>query len=166
MTHVWHDSCVTWLMCDMTHVWHDSCVTWLIQRVDRFNQGATHMSHGTHMNESWHTYEWVMSLRLQLLWYMQTDSSTEWHTWVMAHIGWVMAHIWMSHVLTTTTTMICAHRFIRRVAHMSHGTHRVVCVCEIAHIWIVGQHIYTCCCGVATISRLLKMIRLSRKRAL
>jgi len=30
MTRVWHDSCVTWLMCDMTHVWHDSCVTWLM----------------------------------------------------------------------------------------------------------------------------------------
>jgi len=29
-THVWHDSCVTCLMCDMTHVWHVSCVTWLM----------------------------------------------------------------------------------------------------------------------------------------
>ena len=49
-----HDSvtCVPWLIhkCAMTHtnLCHDSyrCVPWLI--------------HCTHMNESWHTYEWVM----------------------------------------------------------------------------------------------------------
>jgi len=41
------------------------------------------MSNGTHMNESWHTYEWVMA-----------------HIWIRhgTHMNqWVMAHIWMSH---------------------------------------------------------------------
>jgi len=39
------------------------------------------MCHGTHMNESCHTYKWFLELRF-------ADS-------------WVMAHIWMSHVTHT-----------------------------------------------------------------
>ena len=70
---VWHDSftCVTWRirMCDMTHsyVWHDSCMCaiWLIHMCGMTHSYVWHdsfmMSHVTHMNESYHTYEWVMS---------------------------------------------------------------------------------------------------------
>ena len=45
---------------------------------------------GTHMNESWHTYEWVMA-----------------HIWMshgthmcdhVAHRSWVLSHVWVSHV--------------------------------------------------------------------
>ena len=48
------------------------------------------MSHATHVNESYHTYEWVIS-----------------HTWMrnVKHMNgschtckWVISHIWMSHV--------------------------------------------------------------------
>jgi len=98
--------CVTWVIhtCDMTHshVWHDSftCVTWLMHTCDTtdFTFDITAMAHiwMSHMNESWHTYKWVMS-----------------HIWMshVAHIRhychgthmnesyeWVMSHIWMSHV--------------------------------------------------------------------
>ena len=43
------------------------------------------MSHGTHMNESWRTYEWVM-------WRTSCDMNASCHTY-----EWVMAHTWMSH---------------------------------------------------------------------
>ena len=79
---VWHDSfiCVTWLihMCDMTHsyVWHDSfiCVTGLIYICDVTHPNVWHdsrhthpmhdtchiwMSHVTHMNASYHTYDCI-----------------------------------------------------------------------------------------------------------
>ena len=45
-------------------------------------------SHGTHMNESWHTCEWVMSH----IWMTHvTHMNESWHTyeWVMALITWV-----------------------------------------------------------------------------
>ena len=80
-------SCVTWMMrmCDVTHAyaWRDSrdsfiCVTLLVYKCGtRFTLGGSHlnescrrhtkvpsalwMSHVTHMNESRHTYEGVMS---------------------------------------------------------------------------------------------------------
>jgi len=77
-SYVWHDSfmCVPWLihMCAVTHsyVCHASfvCVPWLIHMLDvsqithKDMQWVTShiwMSHGTHMNESWHTFEWVMA---------------------------------------------------------------------------------------------------------
>jgi len=48
------------------------------------------MSHGTHMNESCHTYEWVMSH----IWMRHVTHMNEpCHTY-----EWVMSHIWMSHV--------------------------------------------------------------------
>ena len=48
------------------------------------------MSHVTHMNESCHTYEWVMSH----IWMSHvTHMNESRHTY-----EWVMSHIWMSHV--------------------------------------------------------------------
>ena len=47
------------------------------------------MSHGTHMNESWYTYEWVMAR----IWMSHdTHMNESWHTYEP-----IMAHIWMSH---------------------------------------------------------------------
>ena len=48
------------------------------------------MRHGTHMNESWHTYEWVMAH----IWMSHgTHMNESWHTY-----EWDMSHIWMRHV--------------------------------------------------------------------
>jgi len=77
------------------------------------------MSHATHMNESCHTYEWVMS-----------------HIW-MSHVTpmnkschtheWVMSHTWMSH----TYECVIAHEWMNYVIHalthlesLTHGTHK------------------------------------------
>jgi len=49
------------------------------------------MSHGTHMNESWHTYEWVMAH----IWMSHgTHMNESCHTY-----EWVMEHIWMCHIM-------------------------------------------------------------------
>jgi len=79
------------------------------------------MSHGTHVNESWHTREWVMA-----------------HTWIShgTHIHvtcllvrlygmsrWVMAHTWMSHgtdIHVSWHTCEC----VMSQKWMSHGTHK------------------------------------------
>ena len=148
MTHsyVCNDSfiCVTRRihMCAMTHsyVCHDAlvCVTWLIHRLmhtcaltrwyEYYNihkwmshtrsQVPTPMSHGTHMNESWHTYEWVMAniwmSHIQYYLYSQVPTPmshvahmNESAPQQMSHVAhrneswhlnkWVMSRIWMSH---------------------------------------------------------------------
>ena len=86
---------VTWLshMCIKTHVylsqdslihsnvWHDSVICW--------REGwSTWMSHVTHMNESCHAYEWVMSL----IWMSHGTMNESWRTYKQD-----MIHTWTSH---------------------------------------------------------------------
>jgi len=123
---LWRDSfiCVTWLIHvrDMTHsyVWHAVCIraTWLIRMLKGdFGSGCgvvRESSHVTHMNESCHTYERVMS-----------------HVW-MRHVTrmnescrtyeWDMSHIWTSHVAHMNES---CHTYERVMSHirMSHVTH-------------------------------------------
>ena len=55
------------------------------------------MSHVTHMNESCHTYEWVMA-HVWMSHGTRMNDSCETYAGVMWHIHeWVMAHIWVSH---------------------------------------------------------------------
>jgi len=118
---------VTWLihMCDMTHshVWHDSftCVTWLIHMCSmtvevemshvsdtcvmshtHFDPSDTWISHWTHMNQSCHTYEWVMSRisspspepdEVRRVMSVTQESC---HTDISNHVRYesVMAHMW------------------------------------------------------------------------
>jgi len=105
--------------------WHDSfvCVPWLIHLFGgwfihvcsvtlRKEPGHTWTSHGTHVNESCHTYEWVMSN----IWMRHvTPMNESCHTYEqershirMSHVKhmnelwhtyeWVMSHLWTSHV--------------------------------------------------------------------
>jgi len=94
------------------------------------------MSHGTHMNESRHTYEWVMAH----IWMSHgTHMNESWHTyeWVMAHISshgthveksWhihkgVMAHIWMSHGTHIKSWCICTWLIhVTRMAYVWHDS--------------------------------------------
>ena len=113
--HVWHDSftCATWRIhiCDMTHscgmthsyVWHDLSI---------HSQPTPALSRC--MNESCHTYEWVMSR----IWMSRvTHMNESCHTREC-----VTSHKWMSHV--THTNESC-HTYESVMSHiwMSHATH-------------------------------------------
>ena len=88
----------------------------------------TWMGHGTHMNESWHTYWWVME-----------------NVWMshVTHMNGVMFHTWASHELWTRLHMneswhthewVMAHTWISHGAHMNEAWHTYDWV--ISHIWM------------------------------
>ena len=89
------------------------------------------MSHVTHMNESWHTYEWVMS-------HIRMSHVTPWiihaHNRVVNCVAnlsnesrhtykWVMAHTWMSHVTPTNESRQTANRVPYRITCMNASSH-------------------------------------------
>jgi len=106
MSHIWmsHVTC-EWVMshrnksCDMwmshvTHRWQ-CYVRCCCLADDSWGWVTSHMwmSHVSHMNESRHTYEWVMS-HIVMLWMSHvTHVNESCHT-----CEWVMSHIWMSPV--------------------------------------------------------------------
>jgi len=74
------------------------------------------------MNESWHTYDWVMAHRWRS---HGTQMNESWHTYecVMAHMNeswhtyeWAMAHIWMSHGTHMNESL---HTYQTRLSDMS-----------------------------------------------
>ena len=87
--------------------------------------------HVTHMNESCHTYEWVMSHKW-VSHVTHTNESCHTYEWVMSHTyKWVMSHIWVSHV---TWEINMSHIWMSHVTPMNeswhvwmgHGTHEEV----------------------------------------
>jgi len=85
----------------------------------------------THMNESYHTYEWVMSH----IWMRPvTHMNASRHTY-----EWVMSHIWMgrvTHMNESCQTYECVMSRIWRshVTHMKESCHTYECV--VSHIWM------------------------------
>ena len=184
-SHVRHDSftCVTWLihMCDMTHshVWHDSftCVTWLmlwstdskdnclknrllIEAVRPEVSGLHTMSHVTHVDESCHTCEWVMSH----MWMSHvTHDNESCHTceWVMSltHVdeschtcAWVMSHMTMSHVTHVneschTCEWVMSQMWMSHVTHVNESFHTwqwVMSHMTMSHVTHVNESCHTC----------------------
>jgi len=127
------------------------------------------INHGTHLNESWHTFKWAMSHK------SMSHGTHEWdmvHKW-MSHVThmqrrdsckfdaqitcsdwsdlrftykWVMAHIWMSHV--THMNESC---HMNEVCQMNEGAEvrqnarRLIQVCDITHMcdkWVMS-HVYS-----------------------
>jgi len=81
------------------------------------------MSHVTHMNESCHTYEWVMSH----LWMSHVKLMKEsWYPY-----EWVLSHVWMSHV--THMNESC-HTYEWVMIHMNGSCHTYEWVTS--HIWM------------------------------
>jgi len=78
------------------------------------------MSHVAHMNESCHTYEWVMSH----IWMSHAAHMNEsCHTY-----EWVMPHIWLSHVTHMTESCrtyewVMSHVWMSHVTHMNESCH-------------------------------------------
>ena len=72
------------------------------------------MSHVTHVDETCHTYGWVMS-HMWMSYVTLMDES--------CHIyGWVVSHIWMSHV-THIDESCHTYRWVMSHISMSHVTH-------------------------------------------
>ena len=154
-SYVWHDSfiCVTWLthMCDMIHsyVWHDSfiCVTWLI-----------------HMCDVTHSYLWHDSL-ICVTWLIHMCESLN-HMCDMTHS---YAHVTrscegrdsfcirdMNHSFVWHDSFMCVTWLVR----MRNMTRTWTSRYDVTHFMCVTRWY-----GVATISRLLKFVRLFCKRA-
>ena len=119
-------------MCDMTHTYEHGS-----RRKRYFSYVRV-----THMNESCHTCEWVMS---HTIWMSHvTHMNATWHTCAESFHTYesVILHIRMSHV--THANVVMSHMWMCESESSSKGTHY----------------------GVATNSRLLKIIGLFCKRAL
>jgi len=81
------------------------------------------MSHVTHMNESCHTYEWVMS-HICMSHVTHMNESCQVYKWVTSYMNeschtyeWDMSHIWLSHVThmnESCPTYVTSHLSIRR----------------------------------------------------
>jgi len=104
------------------------------------------MSHGTHMNESCHTYEWFESYDAY-----EYDMSRIWHTYEHGtHMN--MAHIWIWHTYDHNhmcAIFICVPytygTHMNESCHIWHtyeyGTHMNI---YMAHIWSYVCHIHMC----------------------
>jgi len=95
------------------------------------------MSHGTHVNESWHTYEWVMAH----IWTSHgAHMNVSWRTYQR-----VMAHIWMWHGTRMNESW---HTYEWAMAHiniwMSHGTYMNASALLHAPCCFCTQFLYKC----------------------
>ena len=123
------------------------------------------MSHVTHMNESCHTYEWVMT-RIWMSHVTRADESLYIYDWDMSLFrirpityideschtyGWVTWHIWMSlfthmsHVTRMnesrhTHTSVVPHV---RISHVTQALQNILTYIYIScpHKWIIEYHI-------------------------
>jgi len=96
------------------------------------------MSHVTRMNESCHTYEWVMS-HIRMSHVTHTNESCHTYEWGMSHIcKKPVIHIWKCHVkhhiraLELLLETMPTHTWMQHV-DASRYTHRILC-----------QHTYNC----------------------
>jgi len=119
------------LDCVMSHVWmsYNHTYEWVVQHVN--DSWHIWKSHVTHMNESCHTHEWVMSLTwISHVTYM--DASC--HAY-----AWVMSHIWMSQGTHTnesrhTYEWVMSHEWMNHGTHMNESCHTYERI--MAHIWM------------------------------
>ena len=117
---MWHDS--------LTHpyVWHDS-----FTRVNGWfytYESCEYMSYVTRMNESCHTYEWVMSHIWMSHVIHMNESRRAWNESCRTY-EWVMSQVWMSHVThinrahwpmpTATNARVMSHVWMSHVARMN-----------------------------------------------
>ena len=100
----------------------------------------------THINKSWHTYDWVMthmsaSCLTGVMSHMSHVSHESCFTWVMCHMShvshelcvtWVMSH--MSHVLhESCVTWVMSH-----MSHVKHDSRECVMshTSHVSHVWL------------------------------
>ena len=162
-SYMWHDSfiSVTWLIhiCDMgsihptcdSNVWHNSFTNegcwkrlwveqavadgqWLSRQMQHVRASVRELSHVPCVNESCHTYEWVMSH----IWMSHvTHMNESCHTY-----EWVMSHIWMSHVPCVNESCHTYEWVSPRGSHVLHsyvGHNSSICGTWLIHMWDVTQ---------------------------
>jgi len=119
------------------------------------------MRHVTRMNESCHTYEWVMSH----IWMSRvTHVNASCHTY-----EWVMSHIWMSHVTHIneschTCECVMSHIWMSHVTHMNESCHtyewvmspslrccNAACACSSSSVTHTNEACHTCEWGMSHI---------------
>jgi len=152
MSHVMNVFACVWFR--LAQQYRDHTYAWVTSQI--------RMSHGTHMNESWHTYEYNVSVWFRLAQqyrdYTYTYESCLRYEWVMAH-AWrshgtygseihvsdvpllrailrVMSHISMSHV-THTNESCHTYEWVMSYIWMSHVTHMSES-CH-AHEWVMSH---------------------------
>jgi len=180
-TYVWHDACVcvVWLiyMCDktrvcvwhdMTHsyVWHDVCVAWrdpficVTWRVS----GMTWPIHMCDMPCVQHDL-FILSVSPWLICVCEMAHSYMWHG---SFIHVVTSYVYMNHVTCTHDSFIHVTWFMYKydVTPMTHSYSAHHHDSFIYVSWLIHICNMPCSYGVATISRLLKIICLFCKRAL
>jgi len=174
VTHI-NESChiyewVMWhiCMCDMWHTWHTDHVTSQqrpLRGSTRFMNDSYHISssHVTHMNESCHTYEWVMS-HIWMIHVTNMNESCHKYEWVVLHTDgvctqqqlsrscrtyeWVMSHIWMSHVTHVsescfTYEWVMSHKWMGHVTHMDESCHtHITSVHRSSNTWLTADWVY------------------------
>jgi len=103
---VFNTSACRWLLC--WHIWmihfplmDESCHTyeWVMSHI--------WMSHVTHMNESCHTYEWFIS-HLWMSHDQHMNKSCRTKEWVMSRAGMSHINVWMSHVTYSLLFLLLA----------------------------------------------------------
>ena len=109
-----------------------------------FHMSPIGMSHGTHRNEWWHTFEWVMAYIGIRHGTRRNDSNTLSHVCRLA--GTLSQHPYsylMSHITDLNDSFTSIQSLIPFfMSHfgMSHATHRNeswhTCKCVMAHIWM------------------------------
>jgi len=110
-TQVSHGTC-EWVMPHENgscHMWMSHSVCHCLMKASGVSIQVSHGTCGTHMNESWHIYEWVVAHMNELWRTYEWSMAHIWvshgtYEWIMAHMNgsWhtyerVMAHIWTSH---------------------------------------------------------------------
>jgi len=97
------------------------------------------MSHGTHMNESWHTYKWVMSH----MWMSHVADTNESCSVVYFGVEWVTLQIRMSHHMCDMTR----NCIVTWISHMCATCDWVTLQIRMGHVALICLSHVTYCSG-------------------
>ena len=132
-----------WGMSHMNDSWVKSMYGWVMSH--------TWVSHVSHMDESWHKYEWVMSVmgHIWMIHVSHMNESCHPYKWDRSHIcmshvshmdeSWhkYKDHIWMTVEFKVCDSYVCAmtHPYVRHDSSM--------CETWLIHMWDM-THTYIC----------------------
>ena len=105
---------------------------WMLQRICRIPAAVSELSHVTHMNESLHAYEWVMSR----IWMSHVTHVNE----PCRRCGRVLSHIWIIHVTHVHEIESPYMNFrVHFSSYCSHSTAVLQCVAVCCNAWVMSH---------------------------